>query len=157
MNRAIEEMVICILSYAKLPKSLWAESILTAVDLINLSWSASLDGDIPERVWTEEDVSYKHFRVFGCRVYVHFLKDERSKLDVKAKEWIFLGYMYEEFRYRLWDPVVRKLIKSSDVVFHEDQILGDIEKSDESQLSSKIPIIPNSVSLLVLHDDHVGN
>ena len=34
----------------KLPKSLWAKAICIAVDLINLSPSAPLDSDIPERV-----------------------------------------------------------------------------------------------------------
>ena len=63
----------------------------TAVDLSNLSLSALLDGDIPERVWTGKDISYKHFRVFRCRAYVHIPKDERLKLDNKAKECIFLG------------------------------------------------------------------
>ena len=60
----------------------------TAVDLINLSPSAPLGGDVPERVWIGKDVSYKHFGVFGCREYIHILKDERSKLDDKAKKCI---------------------------------------------------------------------
>ena len=42
----------------------------TIVDLINLSPSAALDGDVPERVWTRKNVSCKHLRVLGCRVYV---------------------------------------------------------------------------------------
>ena len=39
-------------------------------------------------------------------------------------------------------------------MFFKDQIIGDIEKSDESQLSPKIPIFPTSLSPPVLHDDH---
>ena len=70
--------------------------------------------------------------MFGCKAYVYIPKDERSKLDLKSKECIFLGYGHEEFRYKLWDPVTRKLIKSRDVVFLKDQIIGDVKKSDES-------------------------
>ena len=44
------------LSDAKLPKSFWAEAMRTAVDLINLSSLAPLEGDVPERVWTGKDV-----------------------------------------------------------------------------------------------------
>lgn len=128
----------------------------TAVDLINLSPSVLLDGDVLERVWTGKDVSYKHLRVFGCRAYVHIPKDERSKLDDKAKECIFLCYGHEEFGYRLWDQVARKLIRSRDVVFLEDQIVSGEEKNDESQSSLEIHIIPTSVSTLVVHDDHGG-
>ena len=50
MNRTIEERVMCMLYDAKLPKSLWAEAICTAVNLINISPLASLDGNVPERV-----------------------------------------------------------------------------------------------------------
>ena len=52
-----------------------------AVDVINLSLSYPLNGDVPKRVWTGNDVSYEHLRVFGCRAFVHIPKDERSKLD----------------------------------------------------------------------------
>ncbi|KAI5335775.1 hypothetical protein L3X38_025909 [Prunus dulcis] len=52
--------------------------------------------------------------------FVHIPKDERSKLDAKSKECIFMGYGNEEFGYRLWDPVARKIIRSIGVVFFED-------------------------------------
>ena len=75
-------------SNAKLPKSFWAKAMRTVIDLINLSPSAPFDVDILERVWTEKDVSYKYLRVFSCTTYVHIPKDERLKLDDKAKECI---------------------------------------------------------------------
>ena len=144
MNKKIEELIRCMLSNAKFPKSFQAEAMCTAVDLINLSLSVLLEGDVLERVWTGKDVSYKHLRVFGYKAYVHIPKDERSKLDDKAKECIFLGYGHEEFGYRLWDPVARKLIRSRDVVFLEDQIVCD----------EKISIIPTSVSPPVVYNDY---
>ena len=94
--------------------------------------------------------------MFDCRAYIHIPKDERSKLYDKVKECIFLGYMHEEFEYRLWDPVTRKFIKNRDVVFLEDYLVDDAEKINESQSSSEIPIILTSVSPPVIHDDHRG-
>ena len=94
--------------------------------------------------------------MFGYRAYIHIHKDERSKLDDKAKECIFLGYGHDEFGYRLWDPVPRKFIRSKHVVFLEDQIVSDAENSDESQSSLKIPIIPTLVSPFIVHNDHGG-
>ena len=85
------------------------EAMRTAVDIINLSPAAALDGDVPNRVWTGEEVSYTHLRVFGCKAFVHIHKDERSKLHDKAKQCIFLGYGHKQFGYRLWDPVNRRL------------------------------------------------
>ena len=39
--------------------SFGGETMRTVVDLINLSLSVPLDGDIPERVWTGKYVSFK--------------------------------------------------------------------------------------------------
>ena len=65
------------LSNAKLPKSFLDKAMRTAIDLINFSLLSPLNGDVLERVWIGKDVSYKHFKVFGCKAYVHIPKDER--------------------------------------------------------------------------------
>lgn len=65
------------------------------------------------------------------KAYVHIPKKERSKLDNKTKECIYLSYGHKEFGYGLWDPVARKL-RSRDIMFIKDKIVGDEEKSDES-------------------------
>ena len=66
---------------------------------------------------------YDHLREFGCRAFVHIPKDERSKLDVKAKPCVFSGYGHEEFGYKLRDPMSMKIVKSRDAVFLEDQLV----------------------------------
>ena len=55
--------------------------------------------------------------MFGCRAFVYAPRDERSKLDSKTKQCIFLGYSNEEFGYMLWDLATKKIIRSRDVVF----------------------------------------
>jgi len=98
--------------HAKLPKVLWDEALITIVNLINLSSSILLNGDVPERVWKGKNVSYNHLRVFGCKEFVHIPRDERSKLDGKSKQCIFLGYGWDDFGYRFWDPVDKKIVRS---------------------------------------------
>lgn len=153
MNRSITERVRCMLSNAKLPKSFWGEAMRTAVDLINLSPSVPLDSDIPKRVWTGKEVSYKHLRVFGCRAFVYIPKDERSKFDVKSKQCIFLSYGHKNFGYRLYDPIEKKMVRSRDVVFFEDQTIEDIDKNDKSKSSDDIPIYSDPV-LVPVDSDH---
>ena len=85
MNRIIKKRIRCMLSHAKLSNSFWSEAIRIAVDLINLSPSAPLDGDIPDRVWTKKDISYRLLKVFGCQAFVHVSKNKRSKLDSKTR------------------------------------------------------------------------
>ena len=50
MNRTVCDRIRCMISYAKSPKSFWGEAMRIAVDLINLSSSHPLEGDIPEKV-----------------------------------------------------------------------------------------------------------
>lgn len=128
MNRTLIERVRCLLSEAKLSPSFWGEALYTAAHVINLSPAYALDGDVPENVWLGKKPSYDHLRVFGCKAFVHIPKDERSKLDAKTKQCIFLGYGQDEFGYRLYDPVEKKLVRSRDVVFCEDQTVKDIQK-----------------------------
>ena len=57
-----------------------------------------------------------------------FQKGVRSKLDVKTKQCIFIGYSQDELGYRFYDPIDKKLIRSRDVVFFEDQTIENIDK-----------------------------
>lgn len=131
MNRTLIERVRCLLSHAKLPKTFWAEALSTVVHVLNLSPCSPLKFDIPERVWTGKDVSYDHLRVFGCKAFVHIPKDERSKLDVKTRQCVFLGYGLDEFGYKFYDPVEKKLVRSRDAVFVENQTIEDIDRVKE--------------------------
>ena len=82
-----------------------------------------MDFDILERVPTGKYVSYSHLKIFGCKVFLHVSKEQRLKLDDKAIPYIFGGYGYKEFGYKLWDPEKHKIVKSRDVVFHEHNII----------------------------------
>lgn len=64
----------------------------TAIDLINLSSSVPLNGDVPERVWRGKDVSYDHLRVFGCRAYLFiFLKTRGPSLMIRQNHVLSWG------------------------------------------------------------------
>ena len=114
MNGTLVERVRCVLSEAKLPNSFWAEALTTVAYVINLYPVVALDGVVPNRF--DQDVSYDNLKVFGCKACVHVPKDERSKLDVKTKQCIFIGYGQDEFGYHFYDPIDKKLIRSRDVV-----------------------------------------
>ncbi|KAK8957035.1 hypothetical protein KSP39_PZI000307 [Platanthera zijinensis] len=150
MNRTLMERVRCMLSESKLPEMFWGEALLTTTHVINLSPSYPLDEDVPNRVWYGKDPSYSHLRVFGCRAFVHIPKDERSKLESKTRKCIFLGYGHNgELGYRFFDPVAKKLVRSRDAVFCEEQTGGDLEKIGESGSDTR------SAELPIGSDDHV--
>lgn len=62
---------------------------------------------------------------------MHIPKEHRSKLDNKATPYIFVGYGDEEFGYRLWDIDKKKLVRSTDVVFHEQEPIVDCDKTEK--------------------------
>ena len=47
----------------------------------------------PYEVWKGYKPNVNHLHIFGCSAYAHIPKDERSKMDPKAKKSIFLGYI----------------------------------------------------------------
>jgi len=42
---------------------------------------------------------------------VHVPKDERSKLDANTRQFIFIGYVQDEFGYKFFDPVEKKALE----------------------------------------------
>nr|KYP49409.1 Retrovirus-related Pol polyprotein from transposon TNT 1-94 [Cajanus cajan] len=137
MNRTLTERVRCMLSKAKLSKHFWGEALYTAVHVINLSPVYALNSEVPDKIWFGKNVSYDHLHVFSCKAFVHVPKDERSKLDAKTRQCIFglcifIGYGQDELGYRLYDPVEKKLVRSRDVQFMEDQTIEDIDKMEKS-------------------------
>ncbi|CAL1354730.1 unnamed protein product [Linum trigynum] len=126
MNRTLLERVMCLLSHSKLPQSFWGEALLAAVYVWNRSPSVPLKYDTPEKVWTGKEVSYKYLWVFGCMAFVHIPKDERSKLDSKTRPCVFIGYGQDEFGYRFFYPIQKKLIRSRDAVFIENETIEDV-------------------------------
>ena len=81
-----------LLSQSKLPKTFQGNALLTAMYVSNRSPYVPLKYEAQEKVWSENNISYGYLRVFHCKAFVHVLKDERSKLDIKARQCIFIDY-----------------------------------------------------------------
>ncbi|KAK3042297.1 hypothetical protein RJ639_001892 [Escallonia herrerae] len=101
--------------------------------LINRSPSSAINHQVLEDVWSGKQVNFSAMRIFGCPAYVHLQNEERSKLDPKSKECIFLGYEEGVKGYRLWDPVAKKRVISRDMVFNEAQMLNTNATFSERQ------------------------
>ena len=87
--------------------------------------------------WCNKKVSYSHLRLFGCKDFAYVTKEQKAKLNSRAVECIFLGYGDDKFGYKLWDLKNRKLIRSRDVVFKEDQTVDDFGNEEVSQTKSQ--------------------
>ena len=80
------EMSRSMLLDAKLPKKVWAESVSTAVYLRNRCPTKAVKGKTLYEALYGKKPNVNHLRVFGCDAYTHIPKDERSKLDSKARK-----------------------------------------------------------------------
>ena len=119
LNRTFIEAVRSMLAGAKLPHQFWAEALATAVYLRNRSPTKAISGLTPVEGWTGSKPSVNHLKAFGCVAYAHISKEERRKLDPKAKRYILLGYGMYVKGYRLYHPQEKKVFYSRDVVFDE--------------------------------------
>jgi len=69
-------------------------------------------------------------KVFGCVTYTHVLDEMRNKLDKKEHKFIFVEYSEDIRAYKLYDPVIRKVIINQDVQFVENEEWdGSVEKT----------------------------
>ena len=62
--------------------------------------------------------------------YAHIPKEERRKLDVKAKRCVLLGYGTTVKGYRLYCPQDKKVFYSRDVIFDESKVGLEKEQVD---------------------------
>src|SRR5436190_22607260 len=66
-----------------------------------------------------EAADYSGSTVLGSPAYMHVFSEERSKLDAKSVQCVFLGYQKGVKGFKLWDPKANKVVISRDVVFDE--------------------------------------
>ena len=60
--------------------------------VLNLTPCVPLELDVPDRILSGKEIYNDHLHDFGCKDFVHILKDERSKLDTKTRPYVFISY-----------------------------------------------------------------
>ena len=77
--------------------NLWAGAARTTVYVKNRLSHSVLGFKTPKEIYTGKKPEVIHLKIFGCLVYVHILKEKKTKLDPSGKKGIFVGY-YEVFK-----------------------------------------------------------
>ncbi|KAH9670332.1 hypothetical protein KPL70_016941 [Citrus sinensis] len=123
MNKTLMERVRSMLVQSKLPKTLWAEILLTACHPVNLSPSTTIDFKTPYEKWTGQPANYGNLRAFGCPAYAH---TSQGKLAPRALKGFFIGYTEGVKGYKIWctDLSPPRCIISRDVTFNEKDLLN---------------------------------
>jgi hypothetical protein len=122
LNRTLITIAKALLFDARLPPKFWGEAVNTANYLRN-RLPIGPDSKSPHEAFTREKPSISHLQVFGCLAYAYQAKETRLKLDPNSVRMIFVGYEATTCQYRVYNPANNKLIRSSNVIFFENERL----------------------------------
>ena len=119
MNRTVMELARTMMSHASLRNQFWAEAVNTSVYIRNRCPTSARDGVTPYECLFKQKPDVGNLHVFGCVSYVHISDGQRTKLEVKSRKSISIGYPEGTKGYKLFDPSSGKFIRSRDVIFQE--------------------------------------
>lgn len=75
----------------------------------------SFKSRVPQVAWSGMSYSVSHLIVLGCVAYDHVPKELRRKLDARNGKCIFFGYSEQSKSHKMYNPVTKKFIISSDL------------------------------------------
>lgn len=78
--------------------------------LNNRSLCASLEGSVADKVWTSNPIDLDNLRIFKCPAYMHISREDRSKLDLNSKKFVFVGYAKDVKWFMLYDLIKKKML-----------------------------------------------
>jgi hypothetical protein len=96
---------------------LWGEAVATMMYVLNCSPTKSVDGMTPFKAWFGKKPGVQHLRTFGCVVHVKDTTLNLKKLDDRSRPMIFIGYELGSKAYRAYDPTMKHVHVSRDVIF----------------------------------------
>jgi hypothetical protein len=64
-----------------------------------------------------------HLKIFGCPLFVHILKEKRTKMDPSGKKGIFVGYCEVSKAFRIYILGYHHIEINIDVTFDKDATL----------------------------------
>jgi len=118
--RTIVESARSMLKARDLPNVLWAETVATAVYVLNCTMNRQRDDDkTPFEAWFRFKPSVAHLRPFSCDAYLMIPGGNHKKLDAKSRRVAFVGYSETEKNFRVFDREKRKVFVSCNIKFKE--------------------------------------
>jgi hypothetical protein len=104
-NQTVIGMVRSMLKAKNMPNKFWGEAVMTAIYVLNRSFTRSMDSMTPFEAWHGRKPDVQHLRVFGCVAHAKVTHPGAKKLDDRSIPMVFLGYEEGSKAYRLFDPV----------------------------------------------------
>ena len=124
------------------PMHLWEKSTRNAMYVQNRTPHRVLKNKTPVEVFSNKKPEVIHLRIFDYPVYIHILKENRTKLDPSRRKGIFVGYSESLKAYIIYFPRYKKIDISKDVTFDEDTSYNKSRtRPTEEPKEIEVPII----------------
>ena len=112
------------MSYSSLPIPSWGYSLQTAVYILNLAPSKSIQKTTLE-LWNGHKPSLCHFHIWGCSA--HVLKGKTGNLEPRTKVCIFIGYLKGTRGGLFCSHSAKKVFISINATFLEDDYMTNFK------------------------------
>jgi hypothetical protein len=118
-NRTVVEMARSMLKGMNVPSIFWGEAVRHVVYLLNRLPSKPMGEQTPFEAWNDMKPHLGHLKVFGCLAHVKNPVPHPKKMDDRSKKMVYLGVTEGSKAHRLYDPDLKRVAISRDVVFEE--------------------------------------
>ncbi|KAJ9541984.1 hypothetical protein OSB04_028490 [Centaurea solstitialis] len=118
-NRTIVEAARTTLNASGLPLTFWAEAVSTACYTQNRSLVVKRFEKTPYHLLYNKRPNIKFFHVFGCKCFVLNDREPVGKFDPKGDSAIFIGYAWDTIAYRVYIPITKLAVVSTNVNFDD--------------------------------------
>ena len=142
----------------KLPTEMWREYVRAAVYLYNRTPRRFNTWKTPYESLLRHRPTLQHLKAYGCKAFAMTdkaqLKQERKK-RLESKAWIgyLVGYTSTNI-YRVWVPLIGRVINTRDVVFNEDDFFnGDLQCLKDDAKDTDLALLSQKLQEIALADD----
>ena len=111
-------MVGYMLADSGMPTFLWGELMFTVAYVGNRVPHSALNKQSPYKILKETEPDLRILRDIGARAFIH-IERRTKKLTLKAVEGRLVGYICNSKSYRGYNPAIRCIVESRNVIFIE--------------------------------------
>ena len=119
-NRTLLDIVRSMMSFSKLPISLWGYALEIAACVLNILPRKSI-ASTPYKIWKGKKPDFSYLRVWCC--HAHVKKRDTDKLESRTELCRFVGYLREMIGCYFYCPEEQSIFVAKRFIFLEDEYL----------------------------------
>jgi len=128
---------------AHVPTRFWLKAVAISAYLLNRLPSQTLNHKTPLQILATQTnippIQMLTPRVFGCSVFVHIPKANRTKFDSCAKKCVFVGYATHQKGYQCYNPITHRVYVTMDCDFLESEYFFSSQLGVQREKTSEPP------------------